>query len=175
MDTSAGFFRVKAKRLGAFVRFLGREYGGRVRKMRRASSEVVRAGLLDVPGIGPETADSILLYAVGVPIFVVDAYTRRIFARLGVITGRESYQVVQAFFQAHLPKDAELYNDYHAQIVALGKEYCRTRPLCPQCPLESLCPRRGVGRASIEGEKGASRFRRESRPREVQAERATGS
>jgi endonuclease-3 related protein len=166
---------VKARRLRAFVDFLGTEYGGRVRSMSRVAPDMVRRQLLAVPGIGPETADAILLYAVGFPVFVVDAYTRRAFRRLGFIDGDEDYETVQDLFTGNLPADAELFNDYHAQVVALGKDYCRPRPVCTPCPLDRVCRKVGVGRANMVPGKGASRFRRESRPREVQAERATGS
>jgi len=141
---SSGYFNLKARRVGAFVRFLGREYGGRVAGMRRETPGALRAKLLSVPGIGPETADSIGLYAAGLPLFVVDAYTRRVFTRLGMLSGREPYDEVQALFMNSLPCDVGLYNDYHAQIVRLAKEACRTRPLCERCPLETLCPRQGL-------------------------------
>jgi len=141
---SSGYFNLKARRIGAFVRFLDREYGGRVAGMRRETPSALRAKLLSVPGIGPETADSIGLYAVGLPLFVVDAYTRRTFTRLGILSGRESYDGVQALFMNCLPCDVRLYNDYHAQIVRLAKEACRTRPLCERCPLETLCPKHGL-------------------------------
>ncbi len=105
---------------------------------------VLRQRLLEVQGIGPETADSIVLYAAGHPVFVVDAYTRRVFARLGHLAGSESYEDVQRFFERRLPRDAALFNDYHAQIVRLAKEHCRARPLCASCPLEPVCLRRGL-------------------------------
>ena len=82
-----------------------------------------------------------MLYAAGHPVFVVDAYTRRVFARLGLLRGDEPYDEVQRFFMERLPRDAELYNDFHAQIVRLGKDVCRTRPRCPECPLSDLCPK----------------------------------
>ena len=85
-----------------------------------------------------------MLYAAGMPLFVVDAYTRRVFARLGLVAGDEPYDDVQRFFMEHLPRDAALYNDFHAQVVTLGKQVCRPRPRCPECPLARLCPRRGV-------------------------------
>jgi endonuclease-3 related protein len=144
---SSGYFNLKALRVSAFVGFVGREYGGRVAAMRRDTPRALRTKLLAVRGIGPETADSIVLYAAGLPLFVVDAYTRRIFARLGMISGREPYDAVQALFMSSLPGDAGLYNDYHAQIVRLAKEACRTRPLCGRCPLETLCPKTGVAKA----------------------------
>jgi endonuclease-3 related protein len=141
---SSGVFRVKARRLRAFLDFLGRECGGRVAGMRVFDPATLRRKLLEVHGIGPETADCIALYAAGKPVFVVDAYTRRVFARLGHLRGRESYDEVQRRFTDALPRDAALYNDYHAQIVRLAKEACRTRPVCARCPLDEVCPKRGV-------------------------------
>ena len=139
----SGYFNVKARRVRAFVDFLGREYGGRVEAMAGEDPRTLRAKLLAVDGIGRETADSIALYAAGLPLFVVDAYTRRIFGRLGLLTGGESYDEIQAFFMERLPPDVHLYNDFHAQIVRLGKDACRPRPRCADCPLDILCPRRG--------------------------------
>jgi endonuclease III related protein len=107
--------------------------------MRLEDPSELRRKLLAVPGVGPETADSIALYAAGQPTFVVDAYTRRVFTRLGVLRGDESYLEVQRLFEEHLPSDATLYNDYHAQIVRLGKDFCRARPRCPDCPLAQMC------------------------------------
>jgi endonuclease-3 related protein len=141
---SSGTYNVKARRLAGFVVFLGREYGGRVAAMSREDPWVLRRKLLGVPGIGRETADSIALYAAGLPLFVVDAYTRRIFSRLGQIDGDEPYDEVQRFFMERLPRDTALYSDYHAQIVRLAQAACRKRPLCGQCPLEGGCPKRGV-------------------------------
>ena len=141
---SSGTYKVKARRLAAFLAFLGREFGGRVAAMSREEPRDLRARLLSVPGIGPETADSIALYAARVPLFVVDAYTRRIFSRLGLIGGREPYDELQRFFMERLPRDTALYSDYHAQIVRLAQGVCRTRPLCERCPLDGLCPKRGV-------------------------------
>jgi endonuclease III related protein len=140
----AGTFRVKARRVVAFVDFLGREYGGRVAAMAREEPGALRAKLLDVHGVGRETADSIALYAAGQPLFVVDAYTRRVFRRLGLAAGTEPYDQLQRYFMDRLPRRAPLYNDYHAQIVRLAKEHCRARPRCAGCPLDDLCPKRGV-------------------------------
>ncbi len=95
-----------------------------------------RSSLLRIRGIGPETADSILLYAYHIPVFVVDSYTRRIFTRLGMLTGKESYDTVQALFMNELPHDDRLYNEYHALIVKHGKEICRKNPLCTGCVLK---------------------------------------
>jgi endonuclease-3 related protein len=139
----SGTFRVKARRVKAFLRFLG-GVDGRVEDLAREDPGTLRRRLLSVSGIGPETADSIILYAVGLPVFVVDAYTVRIFVRLGLIEAGSDYASVQRAFSAALRRDAALYNDYHAQIVRLGKDYCRARPLCDRCPLEDLCPRIGV-------------------------------
>jgi endonuclease-3 related protein len=143
---ASGYFRVKARRVRAFLDFLGERYGGRVEAMSREAPLALRAALLGVHGIGRETADSIVLYAAGKPLFVVDAYTRRVFARLGLIAGDEAYDDLQRFFMKHLPRDAALYNDFHAQVVNLGKQVCRARPRCQECPLLRLCPRRGVRR-----------------------------
>jgi endonuclease-3 related protein len=140
----AGTFRVKARRVAAFVEFLGAAYGGRVEAMARQDAGVLRVQLLAVHGIGRETADAIALYAAGRPLFVVDAYTRRVFTRLGLVKGTEPYDVLQRFFMDRLPLSAPLYNDYHAQIVRLAKDHCRTRPRCGGCPLEDLCPKHSV-------------------------------
>lgn len=141
---SSGCFNVKARRLRAFLDFLGREYGGRVESMARDEPWGLRAKLLAVAGIGRETADSIALYAAGLPLFVVDAYTRRVFSRLGLVRGDEPYDVLQRVFMDALPAEAPLYNEYHAQIVLLAKDVCRTRPACGICPLADVCQRRGV-------------------------------
>jgi endonuclease-3 related protein len=140
----AGCYNVKAKRLAAFLDFLGREYGGRVKAMAGLDPRVLRAQLLAVPGIGRETADSIALYAAGVPLFVVDAYTRRVFGRLGLVRGDESYDALQGYFMSELAADTGLFNEYHAQIVIHAKDVCRPRPHCARCPLDPLCPKVGV-------------------------------
>ena len=144
MIRSSGYFNVKARRVAAFLEFLGREYGGRVEAMAAEDAAVLRAKLLSVTGIGRETADSIALYAAGRPLFVVDAYTRRIFGRVGLLEGNEDYDTIQRMFMDRLPRDVGLYNDYHAQIVLHGKDVCRTVPRCGECVLESLCEKRGL-------------------------------
>ena len=142
---SSGCFNVKARRVRAFLDFLGREHGGRVEAMSKQSAGVLRGKLLAVPGIGRETADCIALYAAGLAVFVVDAYTRRVFVRLGAIRGDEPYDVVQRVFMKALPSDAGLFGDYHAQVVLLAKDLCRARrPACASCPLADVCPRVGV-------------------------------
>jgi len=134
----SGYYRQKAKKLKAFVGFFLKNYDGSIKKMRAAQLSKLREELLAVHGIGPETADSILLYALDKPSFVVDAYTRRIGQRLGLFKFDDYYQI-KDFFEANLPKRVKLYNEYHALLVALGKYYCRPRPKCEMCPLKHLC------------------------------------
>lgn len=137
----AGYFNVKARRLKALCRYLAEEgvLDAPERLADRAGLAELRRRLLSVHGIGAETADSILLYALDQPSFVVDAYTRRIFGRLGLLTGNETYADIQACFQANLPRDLDVYNEYHALIVQLGKSVCRPRPNCGACPLLDYC------------------------------------
>ncbi len=141
---SSGYYNVKAGRVKRFLRFLRNGYGLDLRRMFARPPSTLRKELLEVPGIGPETADSILLYAGGVPIFVVDAYTRRILSRHGLIAPHATYDEMQALFMSALPPNAPLYNEYHALLVAVGKEYCRPAPRCAGCPLrrdlEEHCP-----------------------------------
>ncbi len=132
----AGFYRVKAARLRSLVGYILDRYGGEVELMAREPGWLLRKEILSVHGIGEETADSILLYALDKPFFVVDTYTRRILTRQGVIKGREPYSEIQRLFMESLPADVELYKEYHALLVELGKRYCKTRgPLCLECPL----------------------------------------
>jgi endonuclease-3 related protein len=141
---SSGYFRQKAKKLKAFVRFLRRDYCGSLTRMFATPTTKLREELLAVHGIGPETADSILLYAGNHPIFVVDAYTRRILTRHGLANGAGTYDEVRAFFENHLTKDAQLYNEYHALIVNTGKNWCRAqKPRCEECPLGQFLPQNG--------------------------------
>jgi endonuclease-3 related protein len=132
---SAGTYRIKARRVRAFTDWLLGRFGGRFAGMRRAPLASVRAELLRVPGVGPETADSILLYAAGRPVFVVDEYARRVSARHRLLPRFASYEEARAFFETHLPSDPALFNEYHALLVAVGKAYCRAVPLCAECPL----------------------------------------
>jgi len=135
---SSGYYRIKADRLKAFVDFLFKEYSGKVEKMGRERLEVLRPKLLKVKGIGPETADSILLYGLRKPIFVVDAYTKRILSRHGMISKRTSYEETQKLFMDHLPLDERLFNEYHALFVHLGKTVCKKIPKCDICPLKGI-------------------------------------
>lgn len=134
----AGYYNIKAKRLKNFLRYLFCRYGGNLDKVSRLSTGELRKELLAVNGIGPETCDSILLYAFGRPVFVVDAYTKRIFSRHSFFPGSADYHDVQSFFMGALAPEQGMFNEYHALIVALGKEYCRTRPRCGECPLKGL-------------------------------------
>ncbi|MDX8401408.1 MAG: endonuclease III domain-containing protein [Mariprofundaceae bacterium] len=139
----SGFFNQKAERLKRFCAFYLR-HGGE-RGIRRLPDP--RGALLELKGIGPETADSMLLYALDMPVFVVDAYTRRIFHRLGLLPPNADYASTQALFMQHLPADAALFNEYHALLVALAKRHCRVRPDCAGCPIRAQCafsPRRDV-------------------------------
>jgi endonuclease III related protein len=137
----SGYFRQKAVKLKAFVRFLENEYGGSLKRMFNTPTGELRKKLLSVHGIGPETADSILLYAGNHPVFVVDAYTYRIFARHGITGDKPNYEDVRALFEAALPRDPRLLNEFHALLVNTGKNWCRkTNPRCAECPLGSLLP-----------------------------------
>jgi len=132
---SSGYYRTKARRVKRFLRFLQARYRLDLSRMLAERPSSLRKELLAVPGIGPETADSILLYAGNVPIFVVDAYTRRILQRHGLIRPDATYDAMQALFMGNLPPDASLYNEYHALLVAVGKDFCRPVPHCEDCPL----------------------------------------
>ena len=132
----SGYFRQKAKKLKAFVAYLRKRHGGSLARMFRTPTAELREQLLAVHGIGPETADSILLYAGGHPVFVVDAYTHRILDRHRLARGNPDYHAVQGLFQSNLPKDPALYNEFHALLVNVGKNWCRkSRPRCEECPL----------------------------------------
>ena len=124
---SSGYYKQKARKLKEFVNFKG---------------EITRDNLLGMWGIGPDTADSILLYAYNKPVFVIDAYTKRIFTRLGIRFN--SYDEYQGYFHKNLPKDYKLFNDYHALLVELAKKHCKTKPLCDNCPLSKECQQKGL-------------------------------
>jgi len=138
---SSGYFRQKARKLKAFVAFLRKTYRGSLTAMFRTPTDTLRRQLLSVHGIGPETADSILLYAGNHPVFVVDSYTRRILQRHGLTHGKESYEEVRGLFEKSLPKQPTLFNEYHALLVHTGKNRCRSRaPLCSSCTLRTFLP-----------------------------------
>jgi len=135
-----GYYNVKAGRLMAFVEWFGERYRDSLDRMFSRDTAELRRELLAVHGIGEETADSILLYAGEKPVFVIDAYTRRSFARLGMTPTADSYAAWQAMFMDNLPADAPLFNEYHALLVKLGKEACRPRPRCAGCCLnDAFC------------------------------------
>lgn len=136
----SGYHNAKARKLKAFVRLLDLRYGYDLERMLASPTGELRESLLGTHGIGPETADSILLYAAGRPVFVVDAYTRRTFSRLGFAPEADTYDGWQVVFTESLPDQARLYNEYHALIVRHGKAACRKRPVCGECPLASICP-----------------------------------
>ena len=133
---SSGYFRQKAKKLKAFVRFLRYEYSGSLKRMFQTPTAELREKLLGVDGIGPETADSILLYAGAKEIFVVDAYTKRILSRHGWVGDKATYEEMRTLIESHLPRDVSRYNEFHALLVNVGKNWCRPRdPRCSVCPL----------------------------------------
>jgi endonuclease-3 related protein len=132
----AGYYNIKAKRLKEFLNFAHDSYRGNLKKMSSQGMYKLREQLLTVNGIGPETADSILLYALDKPIFVVDAYTKRILSRHHIIKGDASYEKVQNLFMQNLKNEVKLFNQYHALLVKLGKDFCRKlKPRCQDCPL----------------------------------------
>jgi endonuclease III related protein len=135
----AGYFNVKAQRLKSFINFLMKEYHGSMKKMKTGEAHLLRAQLLAVNGIGPETADSILLYAFEKPVFVIDAYTKRVLSRHSILDESRSYAEFQELFHFALKKDAKLFNEYHALFVRAGKTCCRkNKPLCDECPLKTI-------------------------------------
>ncbi|WP_028574860.1 endonuclease III domain-containing protein [Desulfonatronovibrio hydrogenovorans] len=133
---SAGYFRVKARRLKNFLFFLNNECAFNFSYLQNMDIEELRAKLLEVKGIGPETADSILLYALNKPTFVVDAYTARIFNRHSLVHQDVDYHQLREMFMSNLPEDPELYNEFHALVVRTAKKWCKKKnPLCHECPL----------------------------------------
>ncbi|MBF0321299.1 MAG: endonuclease III domain-containing protein [Nitrospirae bacterium] len=135
----SGYHNVKAARLKAFIEFLVSRFDGVIENMKAHDATALRASLLEVKGIGPETADSILLYALDKPIFVIDAYTKRILSRHSILEYKRPYGDFQALFHNSAIAHAA-YNDYHALFVRLGKYYCKPRPLCDECPLKGIYP-----------------------------------
>jgi endonuclease-3 related protein len=129
------FYNMKAVKIKNFMDFFYKEYKGDLRAMSAGSPAILRKKLLAVKGLGPETVDCILLYACDIPVFVVDAYTKRIFLRYGILKGDPSYEEIQSYFMANLPEDKALYNDFHAQIVHLGNAICKSTPRCEHCPI----------------------------------------
>ena len=133
----SGYFNVKAKRLQDFCGWYLAQGG--YKTLAREETEALRRRLLGIKGLGPETADDILLYAFKRPVFVIDAYTRRLFARIGVIQGDEGYEELRYVFESALGPDVALYNEFHALIVRHAKEVCKSRPACSGCGLAARC------------------------------------
>ena len=135
----SGYYNAKAGKIKAFVDWLGQRYSDSLDMLFALDVTELRRELLGVHGIGEETADSIILYAGYKPIFVIDAYTRRIMDRLGLGPSKKSYAVYQEIFMTHLPHDEKLFNEYHALFVCHGKDWCKKRPRCEGCCLSPLC------------------------------------
>lgn len=131
----AGYYRIKAKRLKNLIQFIAENYGFDLDGFLKENHQKLREELISVKGIGPETADSILLYACLKPLFVVDAYTYRVLKRHNMVEDEKTYSELQALFMEHLPEDVALYNEFHALIVKVGKEHCKNTPRCDGCPL----------------------------------------
>jgi len=134
---SSGYFNQKTRRLKEMTRFIFQNYGGSMERMFSEDPKLLREALLSVKGLGPETVDSILLYAGGIPSFVVDAYTRRIFSRHQLIEEKGHYALIQKSFMEALPEDVQIFNEYHALIVKVAKLHCKKEPDCSGCPLRS--------------------------------------
>jgi endonuclease III related protein len=135
----AGFYRQKARAIRNFADRLERQHGGSLASLFSLPAEELRRQLLELRGVGPETADAILLYAAERPMFVADAYTRRVLARHGIIPAKADYHETQEFLHTHLPRQAALFNEFHALLVEVGKKHCAPRaPSCPGCPLEEF-------------------------------------
>ena len=146
---SSGYYNLKTVRLKNIIKVIYEEFNASIEYLASNCQNTLRERLLAIKGIGEETADSILLYAGGRPLFVVDAYTRRILERHGILGERPSYGDVQRLFMDVLPADAGLYNQYHALIVETGKRFCRKKPHCGQCPLREMPGRNSPGRRSV--------------------------
>ncbi len=142
----SGYFNAKARKLKAFVEMLHSRSGRDLERLLALPAEELRVLLLSTHGIGPETADSIVLYAAGKPSFVIDAYTRRMFSRMGVRPASDTYEGWRRMFLDALPPDAGVFNEYHALIVAHGKSVCRKAPSCGECVLREVCE---TGRGAV--------------------------
>ncbi|MGW8222701.1 MAG: endonuclease III domain-containing protein [Syntrophobacteria bacterium] len=136
----AGYFNLKARRLKNLIGMVVEAYGGDLAAMGQTETAQLRQELLLVNGVGPETADSILLYAFHRPIFVVDTYTYRVTNRHALVEEEVNYQALQDFFMQHLPLDVDMFNEYHALLVKVGKLHCKRKARCEGCPLEPLLP-----------------------------------
>ncbi len=135
----SGYYNAKSVKLKAFIDWVGENYRDELDKLFATDTDILRKKLLSIHGIGNETADSILLYAAAKPVFVIDAYTKRIISRLGLLTEHADYIEYQQYFMKNLPTDVKLFNEYHALLVRLGKEACRKRQVCSYCCLTDIC------------------------------------
>ena len=140
---SAGYFRLKAQRLRNLLKLIVEQYDGSLEALFDQDVESLRRELLTVKGVGPETADSIVLYAAALPSFVVDTYTHRVLARHGWIEPEADYHQIKEHFESQLPVDVPLYNEFHALLVRVGHHHCRKTPICEDCPLAELLPSGG--------------------------------
>lgn len=136
----SGYYNAKALKLKALVEYLSERFSDDLEAMAMEDAQTIRKELLNVHGIGEETCDDILLYALGKPVFVIDAYTRRIFHRLGLAPERGPYSTYSSLFTNNLPHDADTFGEYHALIVSLGKDICGKNPVCESCCLLDICP-----------------------------------
>lgn len=136
----SGYYNVKARKLKSFARWLGERYDDDLDRLFALDLPTLRRELLGVYGVGQETADSIALYAARKPVFIIDAYTRRIIARLGLAPAQNSYGAFQSLFMERLPHEEGMFNEYHALLVCHGKTVCRKSPVCRDCCLASICP-----------------------------------
>ena len=134
-----GYYNAKSLKLKSLAGWLGNHCHNDLKELFACDIEDLRQQLLSIHGIGQETADSILLYAAGKPVFVIDAYTRRIVSRIGLTQDSHSYAAYQQLFMAHLPADIWLFNEYHALLVKLAKDVCRKKPVCAECCLNDIC------------------------------------
>ncbi len=145
----SGFYKQKAKRLKSFASHVHNFYGGSLADFFSKDAGSLRRELLSMDGIGKETADSIILYAAEKPVFVVDAYTKRVYSRVYGLSEEPDYDSLQKAIESEIPRNVRLYKDFHAQIVELAKNYCRKMPLCTDCPLRSVCIRGKSGEVEI--------------------------
>ncbi|NPV00350.1 MAG: hypothetical protein HPY53_03105 [Brevinematales bacterium] len=150
MVKPSGYFNQKAKKLKALNLYIDTELKGKLSRLAELPLEQARESLLSVWGVGKETADSILLYGLGMPVFVVDAYTRRIFSRMGAVDKDAEYDTIRAYFEKYTDNDILLYREFHALIVEQGKDVCKNKPRCELCVLKKLCPSSNGGKNPAE-------------------------
>jgi endonuclease-3 related protein len=161
----AGFYRQKARTIRDFVDWLARQHAGSLLRLFSLPAEQLRGQLLSRKGLGPETVDAILLYAAERPLFVADAYTRRVLARHGFVSAAADYHETQEFLHAHLPREAPLFNEFHALLVEVGKRHCKPQsPRCAGCPLEEFLPTGGVAQKLAPGQEPAGSSWQELQP-----------